>query len=277
MTPGWAFLVARGFEIGYQVLLAPDFLLDGPAAGLLLSEVRGEVPDAGPPQMATVAAPWGGVAAIVHRTTRLTRGDVGETDRPDASLTDRAGRALVLAYGFVCRDAQVIAPEAQDLQAAREQAVATYRRFWAAGEDFRPETSSAYPVRSGMVPVDVVPATAPSVMATPAWNADPLAGVEAAPDRRPPIRILLGLLAAICLIAVLGLGAFAALTTTVPDVRGQASTDAQREIVDAGLRVKLNTVPDSKPRGTVIKTEPEKGQRLRNNAVVTITVSDGTG
>ena len=153
-TPGWAFLSARGHQVGYRLLLVPDFIVAAGETGLLVSELRGEVPAHAPPVVANAAGPVSGPLCIVYRTIRATRGDIGAADRPEELSLDRAGRPIVLTYGFVCRGSRVVSPNEEDLRAARAAAVATYQRFRAAEQTFRPETSRQYVVHSAVTPVE---------------------------------------------------------------------------------------------------------------------------
>jgi hypothetical protein len=186
---GWPFAVARGHDTGYQLLLAPEFIATGHESGLLMSEVHGEVPDTAPPRTTTIAGPSSGPVALVYRTTRLTRADVGKTDRPEAAMLDRAGRPLLLAYGFVCRGVRVLAPDERDLKVARDGAIATYRRFRAAEADFLPEVSHPYHTRSTVAPIDTAPTRPPASPSTAPWTAEALPTRRPAPARRRPTTI----------------------------------------------------------------------------------------
>jgi hypothetical protein len=214
---GWAFLVARGRQTGYQLLLAPDFIMTSRESALLMDEIRGEVPVQGPPVVTDIAAPASGPLCMVYRTVRATRADVGTADLADEPLLDRAGRPLVLTYGFICRGSNVIAPHDQDLGVARDAAVATYRRFHAAEETFAPETSRPYSLQSTVAPAEAAlsaPATprssapaepahswyAPSRSPAP-WTSQTLPGSESTEiaRRRPAIVISLIAVAALAL------------------------------------------------------------------------------
>jgi hypothetical protein len=204
-TMGWAFLVARGRELGYQLLLAPDFLLAGRDAALLMDVVRGEVPASEPPVLTELAGTASGPVGVVYRTLRATARDLDGADRPAEPLLDRAGRPLVLTYGFVCRAGRVTGPDEDDLRVARDAALATYRRFLAAEESFLTRMSYPYALRStvsggqagpaavggapavtsigspaGPAPAPAVRVPAAAVPAPAPWSADALPG-----PRRP--------------------------------------------------------------------------------------------
>jgi hypothetical protein len=162
--------VARGQVAGYQLLLGPDFLLAGPDSGLLLAAVGGEVPEQGPAAVTELAGA-GGPGCVVYRTLRATRQDAGAPDRPAEPLLDRAGRPLVLTYGFACRGARVTAADDRDLRVARDAALATYRRFRAGEASFRARTSHPYALRSAVTPVPAAPRREPARPAS--GRADP--------------------------------------------------------------------------------------------------------
>ena len=222
-TLGWAFLVARGRQTGYQLLLAPDFIMAGRESALLMDEIRGEVPMHGPPVVTDIAGPTSGPLCMVYRTARATRREVGAAERPAEPLLDRAGRPLVLTYGFICSGSSVLAPRDQDLRVARSAAVETYRRFHAAEATFQPETSHPYSLQSTVAPVaaamsgSAAPRPAgpgglagpgesrPAPSRSPApWTSQTLPGSQRpAPVRRPPATVIS--LLAVAVLALFGL------------------------------------------------------------------------
>lgn len=272
---GWPFLVARGRETGYQLLLAPDFVLAGRAAGLLLAEVSGEVPAQGPPQVSTLAGPSGPLA-VVQRTVRASRGDVGEQERPEAPLLDRAGRPILLGFGFVTPGVQVTVVDDADLWPAQEAALATYRRFHADEHDFVPEASSAYPLRSTVGrPPAPAPVAAPP--AAPAWSAEVL---PTRPPEPPRPRLLLPALGVVALLLVV-LGVFVFRgggdgAVAVPDVVGLSQADAAQRLQKAGLTPVVTTVAMSNAAvGTVLATAPAADETVPAGSTVELTVSSG--
>jgi hypothetical protein len=284
VTPatGWPFLVARGRETGYQLLLAPDFVLAGRDAGLLLTEVTGEVPAQGPSQVSMLNGPSGPLA-VVQRTVRATRGDVGETERPEAPLLDRAGRPILLGYGFVARGVQVLAPDETDLWHAQEAALTTYRRFHAAEYDFEPEPSAAYPLRSTVgpaVPVAVA-APVPAAPPTPGWSQDALPPRKPEPGPRSTGLVLAGIglvLAALVLVGVFALRGNQTVvgSVAVPDVVGMNQAAALQKLEAAKLTPVVTMVAiDPAPAGTVISTDPAAEQKVPVGTTVHVTVSSG--
>jgi hypothetical protein len=196
-TLGWAFLVARGRVLGYQLLLAPDFLVASGESALLMDEIRGEVSAQGPPVVTELAGAASGPVGVVYRTLRATARDVDGADRPAEPLLDRAGRPLVLTYGFVCHGAGVTGPDEEDLRVARDAALATYRRFRAAEEAFRTRTSYPYSLRSAVTPAvappgataQAPPASAAPAKEAPASSAPPAWTAQVLPDNRRPASV----------------------------------------------------------------------------------------
>jgi len=287
---GWPFLVARGREIGYQLLLAPDFMLAGRESGLLMDEVQGEVPAAGPAKVTTVVGPVSGPVTVVQRTIRATRGDVGLTEQPESPLLDRAGRPILLGYGFVCRGTRLDTVDEQDVSSARSAALGAYRRFYAAEEDFLPEPSHPYPLRSRLAaPVPVPqqrrtaspPRPAPQLPSTQAWTAEVLSTPPTPPPSRPLSRSVLSVVAAVVLV-VLAVGIYLVSRpaqesdVAVPMVVGLTQDAAEWQIRDAKLKpVVVDGRVDSHPAGTVIETQPAAGQSLSPGSQVGLVLSIG--
>ncbi|MFJ9116259.1 Stk1 family PASTA domain-containing Ser/Thr kinase [Streptomyces sp. NPDC102394] len=95
-------------------------------------------------------------------------------------------------------------------------------------------------------------------------------------SRRGPLAIV----AAVLLILGVGTGVWyinSGQFTKVPPVLAKTRTQAEKKLSDAGLD--LGTVKhaysDTVARGTVISSDPEPGARVRDNASVSITLSDG--
>lgn len=295
-TPGWAFLSARGHQVGYQLLLVPDFIAAAGEAALLVDELRGEVPTHAPPVVANVSGPVSGPVCIVYRTIRATRGDIGAPDRPEELLHDRAGRPIVLTYGFVCRGSRVVSPNEEDLRAARDAAEATYQRFHAAEQTFRPETSRQYIVHSAVTPVEAAAsglvASPPPASVAAASRPDPSGSAtpwtpQVLPDSRPPnpvprrppaIVIVLGV--ALVLLVLAG-GSYLLFhrpvpQETVPNVADMALKNAEQDITQASLAWKVSC-QNAKPasgfiNNRVIGTKPSAGKLVDKGSDVTILV-----
>lgn len=295
-TPGWAFLLARGHQVGYQLLLVPDFIAAAGEAALLVDELRGEVPTHAPPVVASVAGPISGPLCIVYRTIHATRGDIGAADRPEEQLLDRAGRPIVLTYGFVCRGSRVVSPNEEDLRAARDAAVATYQRFHAAEQTFRPETSRQYVVHSAVTPVEKaasgLAAPPPPASVAAAWRPDTSRSPapwtpQVLPDSQPPdpvphrpLAIVVVLGVALVLLGLAG-GSYLLFRGHVPQVRvpnvaEMAINDAEQHITQASLTWKISC-QTAKPssefiNNRVIGTTPSAGKLVDKDSDVTILV-----
>ncbi|GAA1905771.1 Stk1 family PASTA domain-containing Ser/Thr kinase [Nocardioides lentus] len=61
----------------------------------------------------------------------------------------------------------------------------------------------------------------------------------------------------------------------VPDVVGDDRADARRELREAGLRVRVETVASDEDADEVLSTDPGAGARVQEQQVVTLTVSEG--
>jgi hypothetical protein len=61
----------------------------------------------------------------------------------------------------VTRGVRVTDLDERDLRAALDQAIAVYRRFYAAEHDFQPETSRPYRLYSTLAPADPSPSFHP--------------------------------------------------------------------------------------------------------------------
>ncbi|MCZ4121608.1 Stk1 family PASTA domain-containing Ser/Thr kinase [Streptomyces sp. H39-S7] len=99
------------------------------------------------------------------------------------------------------------------------------------------------------------------------------------PARRGPRRGLLALVSAVLLILGVGAGVWYISDgqfTKVPAVLALSQADAQQKLDQAGLHTKIaSNFSLTVPRGKVISTDPGPGQRVRDNAEVTLTVSKG--
>ncbi|MFD8305617.1 Stk1 family PASTA domain-containing Ser/Thr kinase [Streptomyces sp. NPDC059690] len=95
-------------------------------------------------------------------------------------------------------------------------------------------------------------------------------------SRRGPLAILV----AVLLILGVGTGVWyinSGQFTKVPPVLAKTRTQAEKQLGDAGLDLGAvkHAYSDTVARGTIISSDPEPGARVRDNASVSITVSDG--
>jgi len=288
-TEGWAFLVARGYVAGYQLLLVPDFIKAAGEAALLMDEVRGEVPMQAPPVVSDIVGPVSGPLCVVHRTIRAMRADIGEADRPEGLVLDRVGRPIILAYGFVCRGSRVLTPHEDDMRVARAAAVATYRRFHAAERTFRAEISGPYVVHSIVAPVEEAvsglsaPVPGAPVSAAPSsvisrspapWTSQVLPDSQQSDKgpRRPPALVI----ALTVVLILLGLAGGSYLLVggnvqvRVPDVVKMSIRAAEQEITKDNLTWSISC--QGATNGTVTGTEPAAGKLVNKGSDVSLLV-----
>jgi hypothetical protein len=192
----WPFLIARGRQRGYSVLLAPHFLLAEGDYGFL-EEATGPVPAAEPVRVAVAVSQRGRRSYLTWSEHRVTSADLG-----GAEPRDEHSRPLLLLYGFLCTDAPTGAPAMADLDHARRTAMDTYRRFLADENGFTTEPSA---------PFDTYSPTVPSASPPPSRPAPSPAAVPAAPSPVP--RTLRRLVIAAAVVA--GTAAAAVVVTIV--------------------------------------------------------------
>ncbi|MEU1027037.1 PASTA domain-containing protein, partial [Streptomyces sp. NPDC005904] len=117
-----------------------------------------------------------------------------------------------------------------------------------------------------------------SVLPTP--PAAPAAPVRPGRRRLDPRRRTLAMVAAVLLALGLGAGVWyinSGQFTEVPPVLAKTEAQARKRLADAGLEVKevKRAYSDTDKRGTVMDSDPEAGDRIRQNDQVTLTVSRG--
>lgn len=112
--------------------------------------------------------------------------------------------------------------------------------------------------------------------------ASPPPAPPAAPGRRlaDPRRRTLAVVAAVLLALGLGAGVWyinSGQFTKVPPLLAKTESTAKKRLAEAGLDVKdvKRAYSDTDKRGTVMATDPEAGERIRDNGSVTLTVSRG--
>ncbi|WP_329102856.1 Stk1 family PASTA domain-containing Ser/Thr kinase [Streptomyces sp. NBC_01439] len=114
---------------------------------------------------------------------------------------------------------------------------------------------------------------------SPPAPAAPPAHRPAAPARRPRRGVLL-VIAGVLLALGLGVGVWyinSGQFTKVPNLLGKTEAEARSRLSEAGLGVKgvNRKFSDAFDRGTVMKTDPSGGGRIRGNDAVTLTISRG--
>lgn len=146
---GWPFLVARGRQRGYSVLLAPPFMIQALDYGLL-EQVVGPVSAAQPVRTTSTRD-----LCIVWSEHAVTGTDVAD----GSEARDEHSRPLRLLYGLVSPDATVLKPSEVDLEHSCLAALDTYRRFLADEKRFTVEPSTPFDLRSAVMPSSPTSAT----------------------------------------------------------------------------------------------------------------------
>jgi hypothetical protein len=144
MVHGWPFLIARGRRRGYEVLLAPDFLVAGQEYGFL-EEVAGPARHGPAPSIAGATTPGGRAICLVWTEYVVRGNDLGTGE---ADPVDEHSRPLLLLQGFLCAGARVLEPSAADLDHAHRAALDCYRGFLADEEGFTVRQSSPFETTS---------------------------------------------------------------------------------------------------------------------------------
>jgi hypothetical protein len=139
----WPFLIARGRQRGYSVLLAPRFLLAEGDYGFL-EEATGPVPESNPVRVGVATSQRGRRFGLAWSEHRVTAADIGGTADP----RDEHSRPLRLLYGFLSADTTINAPDGADLDHARRAALDTYRRFLTDEHRFTTEPSTPLDTRT---------------------------------------------------------------------------------------------------------------------------------
>ncbi|MFI5960431.1 PASTA domain-containing protein [Cryptosporangium sp. NPDC051539] len=250
---GWVFLIGRGRELGYRLLMAPDFLVHSGESGQLLGVVRSEDETVRP-----AVARLDDLCVAYH--VRGIRG-------PDGSpALDGSGRPLVVGFGFVARGGAIIDLDERDLDHAWEVARSTYQRFSDDELNFAGVPTTPFPLRSTIAPPEP-------------------AGKPRATQPRPPAR------PSILTVGVLGAAVVLAsgmvLTQCSPDVRtrievpslvGMTITDAQDDLRDAGLAPALKPLSGTGCEGNLVLDQtPEDGVEVDASTTVTLTICAPSG
>jgi len=190
---GWPFLVARGRRKGYRTVLAPDFLVAAGHHGRLAERASGAGSGV---QCIDLDVPGAGWMTVLYRSEALGAADLnGHGD--GRTPTDEHGRPLELVYGIVARERLAAQLDEDDLAAARDEALDSYRRFLSAEESFDVDASRA---------IELLTAARPEVASTPPTppSPPPSAAGPRSPGAVAAVRSGGGLLAAGVTIALLG-------------------------------------------------------------------------
>lgn len=145
---GWTFLVARGRHTDYRTVLAPDFLVDARAYGILSYSVTQKDARPGETREIAVTSPEGEHLHVHYRNEVLNSEDAWPGG-PDA-LLDEHGRAFEIVYGVVTRSPAHSAVNDHDVAQAREEALETYRQFLEHEDDAGVARSDPFALRPGV-------------------------------------------------------------------------------------------------------------------------------
>lgn len=200
---GWSFLVARGRRLGYRCLLAPDFLVQAGQHGVISDAVTGDTLAGGAVGRVTIPVPDVGLLTLAYQIQQTTVADLRNPDGPPEParhreghetgglVTDEHGRPLELLYGIVCAAPGLVHADARDLQAARAEALRTYRRFLVDEAGFAVETSRPFPLRSSMAETAAAQEPPPSPGVPESPGREP---VGSSTRNRPRLASIVGLL-----------------------------------------------------------------------------------
>jgi hypothetical protein len=181
---GWTFLVARGRHQGFRPVLAPDFLVRADRQHLLSERVGADGTGSGEASLTRIDDEQDPLT-VSFRVEPATADmvDGAEAGR-DGVLTDRHGRPLELLYGVVTRGRTAVVGEA-DLDAAREEALASYRRFRSDEKGFAVQASLGRVLQEAPTVLLSGAGTRWAPQAEPEPGAHVVGAVEATPSGRP--------------------------------------------------------------------------------------------
>ncbi len=156
----WPFLVSRSERLGYQVIVAPDFMLEAGCAGLLEDRTVGEAD--GAPIHRFLPDSGAGPLTLVYR--------IRHAELEGEPVTDAFNRPIESTEGLVVKghlpgDA-IGTVQLREIQSGLADA---YRRFWGCGEKPPPVPSSSRTVDgvAGATFRAAPAATAPPAIAAP--------------------------------------------------------------------------------------------------------------
>lgn len=125
---GWPFLIGAGRRRDYATLVAPAFLVADREYGVLNDTIR-PTAEGSPASVTTLTTRSGRHLAVAYVTHRVTAADLTAPGEAAVDPRDEHSRPLRVIFGFVCPGVSIGEPAEEDLQVAREKALATYRRF----------------------------------------------------------------------------------------------------------------------------------------------------
>lgn len=243
---GWVFLIGRGRDLGYRLLMAPDFLVRDGESDALFGVVQNE-DETARPQVAVLNEPESGALCVVFHVRRVTESDLA------GPAVDGSGRPLLVVFGFVARGTAVTDLDEHDVNLAWEAARTVYRRFHRDELAFTGVPTASFPLRSTITPPP-----------------EPVPAPVHEPARRS--RALVGALVVVILVVMVMV--WRGHQVTVPDLRGRTVAEAQADLREAGLRAVVTRRPGCADH-LVHHQDPEAGARVGTKSVVTLTVCGG--
>ncbi|MEU5878656.1 hypothetical protein [Spirillospora sp. NPDC047279] len=172
---GWPFLVARGRTVGFRVVLAPPFLVNGRLTGLLMeaSATDATLGDA-LARREVLNSRAGDFIAFFH-SVQADRAIVDErAQRPDEALLDEGSRPIILTEGVIFREPARTTIDATTLELMHNMVKDAYREFWLADDPTMPTRASA-----------PIPLSHGQKVTVPALDLQPL-GLSSQPEEPAP-------------------------------------------------------------------------------------------
>jgi hypothetical protein len=148
--PVWPFLVSRNRTLGYRTVVAPDFLIQAGAAGILAEITPGER-DA-TPRLCTLARTPAGPLAIIYHV-------VSARDEKTA-LLDGFGRPIDWVVGLIFKGKSAPSVSATTLTQAHRLVSPAYATFWQMTTPGPPQSAPAVLLSDGQLleAADLTPA-----------------------------------------------------------------------------------------------------------------------
>ena len=134
-TDAWLFLVSRNKYLDYRTIVAPDFIVDANASGLLSSFTDGDITKDNTAYYREIYAPQTGELTLVFRILEVTGKDINN-DRNEL-LKDLQGRSISVIEGIVVKGiVSNFEINQKDFVKIHEQAMVYYQQFWECTSSF---------------------------------------------------------------------------------------------------------------------------------------------